>query len=223
MKDKKKVSEARNARTKNVLILQGNYGYGWDDLCQYEDTTEGRLERKRDYQDYIENEGNIATFRTISRRVPNPDYVAPNADAKVESLKLKITGESRNTKRTRKATKESFDDVNNLDKSNRIGYGFIIRDMNSGYETVVSYANEHLAKQELTIAELMEDGTNYDYFGYDDDLRDMADLTNAIFEEIDWMHDIDEFVRDGKKVCVYGSDDGYVELINGDISVDLYL
>ena len=87
MNNKKKVSEARNARTKNVLILQGNYGYGWDDLCQYEDTTEGRRERKVDYQTYIENEPN-ARFRTIERRVANPDYVASNAE--VESLKLRI-------------------------------------------------------------------------------------------------------------------------------------
>jgi hypothetical protein len=38
---------------KAIWVLQGNYGYGWDDLT-YEDTKEKALEQKKCYD---ENEG----------------------------------------------------------------------------------------------------------------------------------------------------------------------
>ena len=34
-------------------MLQGNYGYGWDDLSSYEATSEGRREAKIDEDAYI--------------------------------------------------------------------------------------------------------------------------------------------------------------------------
>lgn len=37
---------------KIIYVLQGNYGYGWDDLCEYEDKNEAREDKKC----YEENE-----------------------------------------------------------------------------------------------------------------------------------------------------------------------
>lgn len=57
-----------------VEVLQGNYGYGWDDLCQYEANDESQMKELRDdYKAYRENEPNVL-HRIISRRVSNPDY-----------------------------------------------------------------------------------------------------------------------------------------------------
>jgi hypothetical protein len=53
-------------RTKRVAVLQGNYGYGWDDLAEYEP---GSRELKVDLKAYRENELN-ADHRVIYRRIP---------------------------------------------------------------------------------------------------------------------------------------------------------
>ena len=37
---------------KGIYVLQGNYGYGWDDLCEYETTAEAKEDKKC----YDENE-----------------------------------------------------------------------------------------------------------------------------------------------------------------------
>jgi len=55
------------AKTKEIIVLQGNYGYGWDDLCFYE-SNQWR-EAKGDLNDYRENERD-ALHRLIRRRVP---------------------------------------------------------------------------------------------------------------------------------------------------------
>lgn len=81
---------ARNSKTVKELVLQGNYGYGWDDLTYYEDTPEGRAERKADYQAYKENEPGVA-FRTIERRVPNKNYVAPDVDSSCTKKSVKAS------------------------------------------------------------------------------------------------------------------------------------
>ena len=81
---------ARNPKTVKELVLQGNYGYGWDDLTYYEDTPEGRAERKADYQTYKENEPGVA-FRTIERRVPNKNYVAPDVDSSCTKKSVKAS------------------------------------------------------------------------------------------------------------------------------------
>ena len=52
-------------RTRQEYIVQGNYGYGWDDLT----TSDSYGEAKQDLKDYRENEKN-ATHRLITRRVP---------------------------------------------------------------------------------------------------------------------------------------------------------
>lgn len=53
-------------RTKKVAVLQGNYGYGWDDLVEYKP---GDPELKADLKSYRENEPQ-ASHRVIYRRVP---------------------------------------------------------------------------------------------------------------------------------------------------------
>lgn len=57
----------KSKRTKEVKVLQGNYGYGWDDLVEYD--KEDSAELKQDLRSYRENERN-AQFRVITRRVP---------------------------------------------------------------------------------------------------------------------------------------------------------
>lgn len=46
-------------------VLQGNYGYGWEDLS----ASESFLEIRRDKKAYQENEG--GSYRIIQRRVIN--------------------------------------------------------------------------------------------------------------------------------------------------------
>lgn len=67
-----KIKEARIGRTKEVKVLQGNWGYGWDDLCEYDKYDNG--ECKADLKAYHENDPS-AQYRVIFRRVPNKDYV----------------------------------------------------------------------------------------------------------------------------------------------------
>ena len=70
------IASRRNPKTKEVKVLQGNYGYGWDDLCEYElDDPSSRS----DFKSYRENEPQYA-HRIIYRRVPNPNYVEPNPE-----------------------------------------------------------------------------------------------------------------------------------------------
>ena len=57
---------ARQNKFEYLHIVQGNYGYGWDDVCPCEDRKDAR-ERLKEYR---ENEGRAATFRIILRRVP---------------------------------------------------------------------------------------------------------------------------------------------------------
>ena len=71
--DIKQVKEARVGRTKEVKVLQGNWGYGWDDICEYDKYDNG--ECKDDLKAYRENDP-TARYRVIFRRVPNPDYVS---------------------------------------------------------------------------------------------------------------------------------------------------
>ena len=57
-----------------LAVLQGNYGYGWDDLCQYDrHDPEQMAELKPDWRAYRENEPQYA-HRIIHRRELNPNY-----------------------------------------------------------------------------------------------------------------------------------------------------
>ena len=68
------ITEARVGKTKEIKVLQGNYGYGWDDLIEYDisdfngDILAMNKEIKNDLRDYEENES--APHRVITRRVP---------------------------------------------------------------------------------------------------------------------------------------------------------
>lgn len=68
------INEARVGKTKEVKVLQGNYGYGWDDLIEYDiadfngDLLAMNREIKQDLKDYREHETN-ASHRVITRRV----------------------------------------------------------------------------------------------------------------------------------------------------------
>lgn len=64
------IKAGRIGKTKMVKVLQGNYGYGWDDLCEYEMNDP---ECKTDFWTY-RREDKTGQFRVIQRRVPNPDY-----------------------------------------------------------------------------------------------------------------------------------------------------
>lgn len=57
------------AKTREVKVIQGNYGYGWDDLCEYEKHEYGEL--KADFKAYEENEA--YPHRIITRRIPNKE------------------------------------------------------------------------------------------------------------------------------------------------------
>lgn len=71
-RNKRRMKEARIGRTKEVKVLQGNWGSGWDDLCEYDKYDNG--ECKADLKAYMENDP-TARYRVIFRRVPNKDYV----------------------------------------------------------------------------------------------------------------------------------------------------
>lgn len=62
-------------KTKAVKVLQGNYGYGWDDLLTYDSNSKEDLEDLRArYKEYKDNEPN-AGHRIITRRVPLDESV----------------------------------------------------------------------------------------------------------------------------------------------------
>jgi len=56
----------RTGKTKEVKILQGNYGYGWEDICKYE--KENYSESSDDLKAYRENAPECV-YRIITRRV----------------------------------------------------------------------------------------------------------------------------------------------------------
>lgn len=85
-KRKFNVKAARVGKTKMVYVLQGNYGYGWDDLCEYDKDQYG--ECKADLKAYRENQP--ANYRIIERRVPNPDYKETPVE-ETTSVKRKYT------------------------------------------------------------------------------------------------------------------------------------
>jgi hypothetical protein len=64
----------RTPKTIEVKVLQGNYGYGWDDLVEYNPKiAKDMKELKDDFKAYRENERGYG-HRIITRRIPNPEY-----------------------------------------------------------------------------------------------------------------------------------------------------
>ena len=55
-------------------VLQGDYGYGWDDVCFYDSNDKEQMKALvRDIKTYRESEPKFA-HRVIQRREPNPRY-----------------------------------------------------------------------------------------------------------------------------------------------------
>jgi hypothetical protein len=53
-----------------LYVLQGNYGFGWEDLTAEEQSVKGSFKRiRQDKKAYIENEG--GRYRIVERRVLN--------------------------------------------------------------------------------------------------------------------------------------------------------
>lgn len=98
------VQAARVGKTKEVIVLQGNYGYGWDDLVEYE--TSQQREAKQDLRDYRENERN-AQHRLIRRRVANPNYVAPTDNKDAGTIESSTRNKRKFTVKASKSAKKS--------------------------------------------------------------------------------------------------------------------
>ena len=96
------LDSARIGRTKEVKVIQGNYGYGWDDLVTYD--KDDYAECKRDLHDYCINEPH-ANHRVIFRRVPNPDYVEKE---KVVDESVEVSSSRHLSYKTRKAVEYSI-------------------------------------------------------------------------------------------------------------------
>lgn len=70
----KKTTKPKKNKYSYFKVIQGNYGYGWEDLVSYRTNSQGlflteksRKEFKKDLKDYKENEKN-ARFRVILRK-----------------------------------------------------------------------------------------------------------------------------------------------------------
>lgn len=90
---KKYVRAARVGREKEIYVVQEytGYGYGWEDVCTYSDTSSQSLrEARQDVKDYRDN-GYQA--RVITRRIPNPDYVEPTNELDAKMVMDYITSE----------------------------------------------------------------------------------------------------------------------------------
>ena len=66
---KSNVSSKKANKYLYVKVLQGNYGYGWEDLVIYDEDTP-YSERKEDMKAYRENERGVP-LRFINRRILN--------------------------------------------------------------------------------------------------------------------------------------------------------
>lgn len=117
---------------------------------------------------------------------------------------------------------ESFDNADYLDNDNCLGYAIQIRSMNTGYIDLLCYNTKYLAEQNLTIAELMDNETNYDADVYEDDFNTIYGTADNVIEEIDFRHDLENGKIYGEEnALVYGNDEGFYVVINK-IPVDLY-
>ena len=53
------------AKTKEIIVLKGNYGYGWEDMIEYDNYEEAR----KDLLAYMENEPQYS-HKLVRRRIP---------------------------------------------------------------------------------------------------------------------------------------------------------
>lgn len=109
LNQKKVCGERKPAKTVEVYIIQGNYGYGWEDESEYDDWSQAKADIKEYRASSAGNNG--ASYRLITRRVPNPDY-------KAES---KVCGEDRMydlTPQKRDSRKSFYGKAKVVDKGN---------------------------------------------------------------------------------------------------------
>lgn len=59
---------ARIPKTVEVAVIQGNYGYGWDDLVEFDKNQTKEI--RQTFQEYRQNEHSFR-HRIIHRRIPN--------------------------------------------------------------------------------------------------------------------------------------------------------
>lgn len=69
------------------LVLQGNYGHGWEDLCEYADPKRDREDARDDLKAHRENEP--YSFRLITRRSLEPEYDYSPADYLLRARNLR--------------------------------------------------------------------------------------------------------------------------------------
>ena len=77
--------------TKEIKVLQGNYGYGWDDIVEYEQSEYSEI--KDDMKDYHENEPQYR-HRVVTRRVSVDESIKEAKDTATsrEKRRDKISG-----------------------------------------------------------------------------------------------------------------------------------
>lgn len=105
------INEARVGKTKEVKVLQGNYGYGWDDLIEYDiadfngDLLAMNREIKQDLKDYREHETD-APHRVITRRVARELEEDKELDKEVSTIRRDMTKVGMPPKKSREEHKK---------------------------------------------------------------------------------------------------------------------
>lgn len=140
-KKKYTVKAARTPKTIEVAILQGNYGYGWDDLFEFEKGAT-YSEIKKAKKEYDENEPQYA-HRIIHRRVPNPEYQQTSNDTSGTSDVKSSTSIEKKYNRTLKNPGPNKVNV----QPYRGDYAVVVGLENGGY-AYNTYLTEFTAKNE---------------------------------------------------------------------------
>lgn len=180
------IKETRNAKFKNISVLQGNYGYGWDDLCYYEDNPEGWKEQRADIKSYRENERGVP-FRIISRKEPNPDYKAPEDRFRVYPVKI-YSGRPNKVGETKKFT----DMENAIDYANSLGTLCVLKDTVTGTNVQIDSSNDSFS------------GRNIDVFR-----NAVSKTTNEGLVKEKRFSPIKKLKEDSKKEMYHHIDNGY--------------
>lgn len=141
IKKKYTVKAARIPKTIEVAILQGNYGYGWDDLFEFEKGAT-YSEIKKAKKEYDENEPQYA-HRIIHRRVPNPEYQQTSNDTSGTSDVKSSTSIEKKYNRTLKNPGPNKVNV----QPYRGDYAVVVGLENGGY-AYNTYLTEFTAKNE---------------------------------------------------------------------------
>ena len=139
------INESSTSKFKTVSVLQGNYGYGWDDLCYYEDNAEGWKEQKDDIKTYRENEPE-ASFRIITRKEPNPDYKAPTDRFRVYPIKI-YSGRPNKVGETKKFT--DMEDA--IEYANSLGVLCTLKDMVTGVNVQVNSSDKSFSGRNIDV------------------------------------------------------------------------